>query len=57
MMWTRGDAELAASAPSRWDRPAKDPKLLTPADYETPAPRATEWKQMLTLIPKLKADR
>ncbi len=37
---------------------AKDLKLLTPADYDTLAPRATELKRMLTaLIQKLNADR
>jgi hypothetical protein len=38
--------------------PAKDLELLTPADHDTLAPRATELKRMLTaLIQKLSADR
>lgn len=37
---------------------AKDLKLIQLADYEELAPRATEWKRMLTgLLQKLNADR
>ena len=48
----------SASEPEYRLLPAKDLKLLKPADYETLAPRATELKRMLTaLIQKLNADR
>jgi four helix bundle protein len=62
----QGDAEFARFSSIAMDRPgkwnhlllARDLKLLTPADYETLAPRATELKRRLTaLIQKLNPDR